>query len=345
MSPDNIQLKRGNGSNARPMRFGFLLFDDFPLLPFSGMIDVLRDCAYVTGVNHYEWHTLSIESKEVMAMNGLRVTTDFLINDAPELDVIVVCAGLNGHLINDSKSFAWLRQQLAQNVSMGAIATGTWVLAQAGLLATSKCTLHWEDIPAFVEKYPRINVTRDLFVFDRHVFTCAGGTAAIDMFLNLVAIDLGPEISGAVARQIMYQSVRSQGDHQPSNDSPYHQILHPPVNVALTVMREHLENPVSVAEIAKRANISQKQLERHFKYYFDTTPQLYYRSIRLEHAKNLIYLTDMSIIEIAVTLGFSTSSYFAKCYAQKFGVSPTQDRKTRPRYDLSLRESWQPDTA
>ncbi|MEM8812842.1 MAG: GlxA family transcriptional regulator [Pseudomonadota bacterium] len=318
-----------------PRHFGFFLFDQFPLLPVSGMIDVLRDTAYVTGTETYRWCTIACDEGEIRAMNGLRTLADHTIETAPSLDAVIVCMGLNGHLVDDRRAIAYLRRLHADSVRIGAIATGTWLLAKAGILAGRRCTLHWEDVQAFSETYPRLDVTRDLYRFDGPIFTCSGGTGAIDMFLDLVAADLGPEVSSAVARQIMHQSVRSGADRQPGADSPYRLIRHRSVRRALTLMENAIENPITIAAIAEQSNISQKQLERLFLHYFQTTPQLYFRALRLDHARTLVRLTNREIWEIALIVGFSTANYFSKCYRHRFGLSPSEERQKLPKFDYS----------
>lgn len=326
---------RSHSDLGRPRRFGFLLLDNYPLLPVSGMIDVLRDTAYVTGKDEYEWCTISSENREVCAMNRFRTITDHTIDDAPELDTLVVCAGLHGHLLDNARMLAWLKQNFARNVMIGAIATGSWVLAKAGLLNGRRCTLHWEDLYAFSETYPLIDVTRDLYVFDGPVFTCSGGTGAIDMFLQIVARDLGPDVSSAVARQIMHQSIRAGSESQPGADSPYRNIRHQSVRRVLKLMQDNVEQPLGVALIARQAGISQKNLQRQFESYFGTTPQLFYRKLRLDHARTLVQLTRLGLWEIALITGFSTTSYFSKCYRHAFGVSPSIERRTLPKFALA----------
>ncbi len=299
------------------------------------MIDVLRDTAYVTGSEHFQWCSVSSHGREILAMNRLRTVADFTIDDVPPLDAVVVCAGLDGHLIDDQRAIAWLHKLHANNVMIGAIATGTWILAKAGLLSGHRCTLHWEDIQAFSETYPLIEVSRELYLFDGDIFTCSGGTGAIDMFLHIVANDLGPKVSTAVARQIMHQSIRPGSDNQPSADSPFKHIRHQSIRRALKLMEDHIERPIRMSDLARRAGTSQKQLERLFHSYFATTPQLYFRALRLDHARTLVRLTELSVWQIAMIVGFSTTNYFSKCFRDRFGLSPSEERRKLPKFALA----------
>ncbi|WP_219929159.1 GlxA family transcriptional regulator [Albidovulum aquaemixtae] len=298
------------------------------------MIDILRDAEYVTGRRNFEWFTISADGAEVAAMNHLRIRADYSIENTPACDVVVVCAGLGGHLIDDDRVFRWLRKQYSDNVVVGSIATGTWVLAKAGLLHDHKCTVHWEDIPAFEETYPRIDVARMLYVRDRQIFTCTGGTAAIDLFLQFVTESLGAEVSSDVARQIIHQSVRVGSDLLPIKDSPYLNIPNRALHDATVMMHDNLENPVPISDIAKRVGVSQKHLERLFRSFFRSTPQLHYRTIRLDHARALVRLTKFEIWQIAIIAGFSSAQYFSRCYRSKFSITPTEERRMLVQYAI-----------
>ncbi|MCV3244046.1 GlxA family transcriptional regulator [Mesorhizobium sp. ZC-5] len=316
--------------------YGFLLLDQYPLLPVAGMIDILRDADYVTDRVNHQWFTISVDSREVVAMNGLRSICDYTVETAPQCDVVVVCAALGGHLFEDDRLFRWLRSRYAQHTTVGAIATGTWVLAKAGLLSNHRCTLHWEDIPAFEEQYPRLTVERSLFVRDRQIFTCSGGTAAIDLFLQLVSETLGPEVSSDVARQILYQTIRQGSEVVPIKESPFRRIGNQALRKAAQLMHDNVDFPLSIETIAARSGTSQKQLERLFDQHFRTTPQLHYRAVRLDQARALVRLTEFAIWEIAIATGFSTPQYLSKCYRARFGISPSQERRNLARYQDPL---------
>ncbi|MFX9604606.1 AraC family transcriptional regulator, partial [Acinetobacter baumannii] len=88
--------------------------------------------------------------------------------------------------------------------SIGAVCTGTHVLAKAGLLDGYRCAIHWENYDSFREDFPEIEVTQELFEFDRNRFTCAGGTAAVDMMLALVATKKGAGVAALVTDEMIH---------------------------------------------------------------------------------------------------------------------------------------------
>lgn len=289
-------------------------------------MDVLRDAEYVTGRKHYSWFTLSPQDSVVVAMNGTRTLADHTFETAPPFDVLVICSGLGGHQINDALLLRYLRTQALRRVTLVAVATGSWLLARAGLLNDRIATLHWEDIAAFKEKYPRVEVHRTLFVHDGNILSCAGGTAAIDMFLKLIGDDLGLDTASDVARQIMHHAVRPGSELLPIKDNPFRGMANATVRNSVRLMHDNMELPLRLADIAARVNVSQKQLERLFRTHLNTTPQLHYRGIRLDHARSLMRLSTLEVWEVAMLVGFASPQYLARCYKEKFGISPSQDR-------------------
>ncbi|NIR74415.1 MAG: AraC family transcriptional regulator, partial [Gemmatimonadetes bacterium] len=105
---------------------------------------------------------------------------------------------------------SWLRRMDRQGKDIGALCTGSYILAKAGLLDGYHCTIHWENLAGFAEDFPELEVTTELFEIDRHRFTCAGGTAGIDMMLNVIAMQHGHELAAQVADQFMHERIRDQ---------------------------------------------------------------------------------------------------------------------------------------
>ena len=123
-------------------------------------------------------------------------------------------AASRAHLYQDRSLFAGLRRLDRQGADIGALCTGSHILARAGLLDGYRCTIHWENLAAFTEDFPQIEVTSELFEIDRNRFTCSGGTAALDMMLNMIALQHGHELATAVSEQFIHERIRDRHDHQ-----------------------------------------------------------------------------------------------------------------------------------
>ena len=313
--------------------FGFLLLQDFPLAPVASAVDVLALTNYVSERQLYRWCTLSFDSSSVSAMNGFRTIADHRLTEAPALDSIVVCCGIGGSRYDTPEILSWLRDRHIRGAKIGAISTGSWLLARAGLLGGRRCTVHWEDLAAFRETFPDLRATSEIFEVDGRTFTCSGGSAAIDMFLSFVAVRHGLALAAAVSEQLVHGPIRSDNTSQRSEARDRIGLTNQTLVEAIDLMESTLEAPLPQSEIARRVTVSPRHLERLFRNHLGRTPQLFYRELRLRRAQALLRSTAMPVSEVAFALGFSTSSYFAKCYFELFGRPPASERSrsTSPR--------------
>src|SRR5699024_5964230 len=137
--------------------------------------------------------------------------TEAGLEDVARDSAIVVCSGLQLKDAVTRPVLTWLRKQSRLGVGMGAVCTGSYVLARAGLLEGRRCTIHWENQAAFAEEFPETALLNLLYVTDEGIFTCAGGTAAADMMLHLIAEDHGAELASSVADSLVHAPVRGHG--------------------------------------------------------------------------------------------------------------------------------------
>ncbi len=308
--------------------FGFLLLPGHPMLPVSAAIDVLALANYVGRKPFYSWCTLGQGDRTVTSMNGLSIQTDQLFDTAPHLSNLVVCAGVDGHEQANPEILAWLRRIKTEGTSIGAVSTGSWVLAQAGLLDGKRCTIHWEDRGAFRETYPHLDVSEAIFETDGPIFTCSGGTAVVDLALTFVAAGHGIDLANKVAEQLLHSEIRSPLGMQTINRSRRLGIANAHVRTAVQIMERNLEDPVQLPKIARQVGLSQRHLDRLFRSHLGRSPKRYYLECRLRLARSLVRQTDLPIYEIALACGFSSSSYLAKWYAQQFGCVPLEERQS-----------------
>ena len=126
----------------------------------------------------------------------------------------MVCAGFEPERAYDQRIAAWLRRANGLGSDLGAMDTGAFLLARAGLLDGHRATTHWESLDSFRERFPKVEVESGLFVIDRHRFTCAGGTAALDMMLHLIALRHGGRLVAAVSEQFIHAHIRDPQDRR-----------------------------------------------------------------------------------------------------------------------------------
>lgn len=209
---------------------------------------------------------------------------------------------------------------------MSAVCTGAFALAKAGLLDGRRCTIHWENQDGFAEDFPDVELSDQIYVVDGDAMTAAGGAAAGDMMLRLVAQAHGPDIAGMVADQMVYTNLRGDEDHQRLSVPARIGVRHPKLSRVIDLMNGHIEEPVSAARLASEVGMSTRQLERLFRRYLDRSPKRYYLELRLEKARRLLLQTDMSVIYVALACGFTSPSHFSKCYRAHYKRTPYRER-------------------
>lgn len=211
-------------------------------------------------------------------------------------------------------------------MDLGAICTGGHILAESGLLDGYRCTIHWENLAAFSENFPDIEVSAQLFEVDRNRFTCAGGTASADMMLHLVAQQHGQGLANEVAEQIMHERIRSHDERQQMSVANRIGARHSKLAGIISTMQQNLEEPLTRTALAKEADLSTRQLERLFRRYLNRSPARYYLELRLQRARQLLLQTNMSVMNVALACGFVSASHFTKCYRAYFGRTPYRER-------------------
>lgn len=307
-----------------PESIGFLLVPQFSMVAFSAAVEPLRLANRISGHRLYRWTLASARGGVERASNEIGVLTDAGVAEVGHLPTVIVCSGIDGHWYDDPLVLAWLRRQAAEGARIGSVCTGSHILARAGLLNGYRCTIHWENIPGFVESFPEIAVTGDLYTIDRDRFTCAGGTAATDMMLSFIAARHGDELARQVSQSMIHEEIRAGNRPQPA---PMRE--HEAVFAAIEQMRANLEEPISLERIAARTGQSRRTLERAFRKYVGNPPARHYLNLRLEHGHQLLSQTAMSVTEVAVACGFVSPAHFSRRYHARFGVPPRADRARR----------------
>jgi transcriptional regulator GlxA family with amidase domain len=186
--------------------------------------------------------------------------------------------------------------------------------------------VHWENLSAFREEFPRLEVSDEVFEIDRDRMTCSGGTASLDMMLQLIAKNHGTGVAGKVADACMVDRVRTSGEPQRMPLRVRLGVTHPKLLHAIELIERSEDHRQSQSQLAASVGLSERQMERLFRKYLDTTPSQYARNNRLRRGRDLLRQTTMNVIDVAVACGFTTASHFTKSYRDYFGITPGEDR-------------------
>jgi transcriptional regulator GlxA family with amidase domain len=322
-----------------PLRFGFLLMPRYSLVAAACAIEALRLSNQISDKPLFTWEILSPPGTTPLSSSQLWLGPQVAPNDPKTHDVLIVNASYDAQAAVDQRLMAYLRRAAARGVILGGIETGSLVLAQAGLLDGRRATCHWDEIDAAGERFSSVDFVQDIFVLERDRMTCAGGTTSLDLMLALIADRHGQTLADAVSRGFLHGNIRTGGEPQRAIVESRLRHADACVRMAVEVAPDLAAVGGTVAELASAVGVSRRRLEKRFARWLGTSPAAYLRRTRLERARNLLALTDLSILEISVTCGFSSASRFSSAYRQQFGCSPSASRKAS---DASSRGSITP---
>lgn len=310
----------------RTTRYGFLLLPGFSLTPFAAALDPLRMANRLSNDELYEWVLLGEGKHPVTSSCGIQFKVTKLKHSG-QLDTVFVCGGLQIEDCVSKPVRDWLRMQAKKHAKIGALCTGAYILAEAGLLGGYRCTIHWENMASLMEKFPDLIVSPVLFKVDRNRYTCAGGIASMDLMIYLIARHHGVALANEVAEEFMLERVRDQNDRQPSSLRILLGGSQPKLAEAVIYMEANKEELLGLEEIAGHIGVSRRQLERLFRKYLNCSPIEYYKRLRLIQARHLLQQTNMPVSEIAISCGFNSSNHFSKCYREHFSYPPSGERQ------------------
>jgi transcriptional regulator GlxA family with amidase domain len=314
----------------------FFLVKDFTILPFTAAIEALRIANRMLGYQAYKWRLASADGEKVSSSSGIEIAVQTslaqerrMLSGSDRPSMAIICSGIDVENFSNKAVHAWLREAYNRSVHIGSLCTGAHILAQAGLLNGKRCAIHWENLPGFSEAFPEVEVYADLYEVDGNIHTCAGGTASLDMMLNLIGQDFDDNLVNRICEQALTDRVREQSDRQRLPLRARLGVQNAKVLSIIEVMEKNLAEPLSLLEIADDAGLSRRQIERLFRQEMGRSPARYYLEIRLERARHLLVQSTLPVVEVAVACGFVSASHFSKCYREIYNRSPQQERAER----------------
>ncbi len=281
----------------------------------------------LSGEGLYEWTTVGASRDAVDASNGISITPDCSIHDAPQFDAVFVCSGNQIQHHSDADVTAWVRSLSKRDMTLGAVCTGTYVLAKADALDGHRCTIHWENMASAREEFPQLVISPELFEIDENRYTSAGGIAPLDMILHEIRNSHGADLASAIIEQFMCDRIRDKHDRQRVPLTQRIGTNQPKLAEAVSLMEANIEEPMTLDELSFHVGLSRRQLERLYQRYLQCVPTRYYLELRLERARQLLLQTSMPIVDIALACGFISAPHFSKCYRDTFGLPPRDERR------------------
>ncbi|ASY55239.1 MULTISPECIES: GlxA family transcriptional regulator [Sinorhizobium] len=314
------------------LRVGFILARSFTLSAFSLFVDALRlgsDVEDKSGRVNCDWEVLGSTRNFVMSSCGIQVAPTAPLRPPTEFSYIAVVGGrLNVAEPLDRETTDYLHRAARAGVPIIGVCTGSFVLAEAGVLDGHAACVSWLHHNEFRGRFPAIEVTSNrIFVEDGNIITCAGGSSVADLATYLIRKHVGEDAERNALEIMQITRRREASEMQPRNPLGPVPVQDKRISLALMVMEQHLEDLIGIDDVANVLGISRRQLERLFQNELGATPISVYLKLRLDAAMRLVASTDKPLIEIALETGFENVSHFIRKFRKAFSITPAAARK------------------
>ncbi len=280
------------------------------------------------GAFPYRIELVSADAPLVRTSSGVSVGAQPLEAGQGPVDTLLVPGGWSvGEALRDQALVSWIGAAAARSRRVASVCGGSFLLAEAGLLDGRRATTHWAYSETMARRYPAVTVDAEpIFVWDGPFVTSAGVSTGIDMALALVEADHGAALALETARFLVLFLKRHGGQSQFSAMLDAQLADHPPIRTAQEWILENLHNPLPVAEMAERANMSPRNFARVFRREVGTTPGQYVQRTRIARARELLETTDLPIGQIAGRCGFGAPETFFRSFGRTLGLTPKEYR-------------------
>jgi transcriptional regulator GlxA family with amidase domain len=279
-----------------------------------------------TGGPCFDFVVCTPEPGPIHTKMGFDIVVERGLDAAADVDLVVIPAyGVNGEAPPEVLDV--LRAAADRGAWVLSVCSGSFALGQAGLLDGRRCTTHWMYTQRLAAEYPSAVVDPAvLYVEDRGVVTSAGTAAGIDACLHLVRSELGAAAAAAIARRMVVPPHRDGGQAQ-YIDTPL-PVEADTLEPLLDWMVEHVDQDVSVADLAARSLMSERTFARRFRAETGTTPAAWLTRQRVLRAQELLERTDAPVEEVARRCGFGTAAALRHHFTRTLGTSPLAYRRT-----------------
>lgn len=308
-------------------------FDGFQLLDLAGPVEVLRAATRLGADPPYQTLIASPRGRRVRSESGVNLEADVSLADLARsrkrVDTLVVVGGDGTRAARrDAPLIADLAAIARRAPRVTAVCTGSWLLAEAGLLDGHAATTHWSSCDALAERHPDVDVHSDrIYVHDRDRWTSAGVTAGIDLFLALVEENHGAELAHQVAGWLVVFVRRPGGQSQFSAQLRSQPATTPSIAELQGWLADHLDEDLGVDALADRVAMSPRTLARAFRRETGTTPAAYVEELRVEAARRLLETTDLTVAAIAGHVGIKHAETLHRAFHRRVRTTPDRYRQ------------------
>lgn len=305
-------------------RIGFVVFDGFQSMSFAAL-SVFEYANFMMNKTIYEMRFISENGGLVRSSTGMVIESEPFGQKV--FDTVIVGGGTSILESAPVGLLAFINKAQRKSRRVASICTGTFILAEAGLLDGRRATTHWFHARDLQARYPKVKMEEDrIFSIDGNVWSSAGMTAGIDLALAMAEEDLGPEITRSIAKKLVIYHRRAGGQSQhsallelePKSDR---------IQTALDYAKKNLHTDLSVEQLAEAAHLSPRQFSRAFRAETGQSPAKAIENLRLEAARLMMEQTRHSIDVVARETGFADRRRMRQAFLRGFGQPPQAIRR------------------
>ena len=303
-----------------------ILQEPVSLFEFGVLAEVFGIDRTEDGVPPFDFRVCAVRPGTIAAGNGVSVTVPHGLEATRDADLVAVPASPAART-PPPEVVAALRDADERGARILSVCSGVFTLGAAGLLDGRRCASHWRLADELAARHPLAEVDPDvLYVHDGNLVTSAGTAAGIDACLYLVRTELGSAVASRIARRMVVPPHRDGGQRQ-YVDRPVPATTAESLGDVLAFMADHLTEPHTVEDLARRATMSPRTFARRFVAETGTTPHQWLTDQRVLRARELLEESDLPVEEVASEAGFGSAALLRHHFTRCTGVSPTAFRR------------------
>ena len=321
-------LRRRQGSKREAHRVAIVLYEGFTAFELGVACEIFGDDRWVApGEPWYRLFICGDNPGPLTSDSGFQIIVPYGLEAMKTVDTVIVAPTYQPFAVSDAV-FDALRQAHARGCRMLSLCGGAFVLAEAGLLDGRRAATHWTECEELARRYPGLSVDPGvLFVDEGDILTGAGSAAGIDLCLHIVRQDYGSELATRLARQLVVPPQRDGGQAQ-YIDTPLPSLDDSDLlSETVAWMQCHLDEQLSVEDLAAQAAMSPRTFARRFQAATGTTPHRWLQTQRIKLAQRLLETSDLAIEVVAAKSGFSTAANLRKHFGRMVHTSPQAYRQ------------------
>jgi AraC family transcriptional regulator, transcriptional activator FtrA len=321
-------LKRRRATKREVHDIAIVLCEGFTAFELGVACEVFGDDRWVApGEPWYRLFICGDNSGPLTSDSGFQILVPYELEVLKRVDTVIVAPTYRPFAVSDDV-FDALRQAHARGCRMLSLCSGAFVLAEAGLLDGRRAATHWTECDELARRYPELSVDPGvLFVDEGDILTWAGSAAGIDLCLHIVRQDYGSEVATRLARQLVVPPQRDGGQAQ-YIDTPLPSLDESDLLSETVVwMQCHLDEQLSVEDLAAQAAMSPRSFARRFQAATGTTPHRWLQAQRVKLAQRLLESSDLPVEAVAAKSGFSTAGNLRKHFGRMVHTSPQAYRQ------------------